>query len=319
MAPAIAGESRHAIADYFLSNGALERACTGPRRPQLARSCQVTRRRCGDMCHQRAEPALITALCDPRPEVRLAAARSLGRLRSRAAVDPVLAAVVAGRGAARGRGSPRCWRSACPRSRRFAAWSGGDDPAGVEVGVDLLGQIGSSKDLPAVGGGAEPRRSLRCAQAPARASRPAGGSFGGRRITHMLRDDVARGAGRAAAGALAAVGDRSVATALIHVAQAEPAEVALSAAEAVSAVGSRPGGERRRGTRRPAPRCDTPRAGSRPAQRDHPLTMVGVVSVAYALGLNLSYALLWPLARIGITQRVRQRSGPGTRRRSPHP
>ena len=38
------------------------------------------------------------------------------------------------------------------------------------------------------------------------------------------------------------------------------------------------------------------------------LTVIGVISTVYAIGLNLSYAILWPFARAGITGRVRQRS-----------
>ena len=37
------------------------------------------------------------------------------------------------------------------------------------------------------------------------------------------------------------------------------------------------------------------------------LTVIGVISTMYALGLNLSYVVLWPFARIGIGQRIRQR------------
>ncbi len=40
----------------------------------------------------------------------------------------------------------------------------------------------------------------------------------------------------------------------------------------------------------------------------HLLTVVAVISTLYAVGLNLSYVVLWPLARIGVTARVRQRS-----------
>ena len=39
----------------------------------------------------------------------------------------------------------------------------------------------------------------------------------------------------------------------------------------------------------------------------HVLTVVAVISTLYAFGLNLSYVLLWPFARIGIAARVRQR------------
>jgi cellulose synthase/poly-beta-1,6-N-acetylglucosamine synthase-like glycosyltransferase len=37
------------------------------------------------------------------------------------------------------------------------------------------------------------------------------------------------------------------------------------------------------------------------------LTVVAVISTLYAIGLNLSYVLLWPFARMGITARMRQR------------
>jgi HEAT repeat protein len=232
MAPAIAGESRHAIADYFLSSGALERACTGlgdrswPDRAKHAAAL-------GDMCHQRAEPVLITALCDPRPEVRLAAARSLGRLRSRAAVDPLVAAVVSAE-VPRAVGIAALLAIGVPALEAIRVLLGGDDPAGVEVGVDLLGQIGSSKDLPAV---------VAVLNHPVAAVRAGACGALGRlgdlsvaaALTHMLGDDAAQVRIRAAA-ALAAVGDRSAASALIQVAQADAAEVALSAAEAVSVV-----------------------------------------------------------------------------------
>ncbi len=39
----------------------------------------------------------------------------------------------------------------------------------------------------------------------------------------------------------------------------------------------------------------------------HVLTAVGVISTLYALGLNLSYVILWPFARTGITQHMRAR------------
>jgi HEAT repeat protein len=232
MAPAIAGESRHAIADYFLSSGAFERACAGlgdRRWPNRAEAAAAL----GDMCHERAQPGLIAALSDGHPEVRLAAARSLGRLRSRAAVGPLVAAVVSA-AVPRAVGIAALLAIGVPALETIRALLVGDDPGGVEVGVDLLGQIGSSKDLPAV---------LAVLNHPVAAVRASACGALGRlgdpsvaeALTRMLGDDAAEVRIRAAA-ALAAVGDRSAAAALVHVAQTAEPEVALSAAEAVSLV-----------------------------------------------------------------------------------
>ena len=85
LSPSLAGETRTAIAEYFESTGAISRATRGVGHPlahRRAESAAVL----GDMCSDQAEPVLLMALNDRDADVRLAATRSLGRLRSRAAV-----------------------------------------------------------------------------------------------------------------------------------------------------------------------------------------------------------------------------------------
>ncbi len=232
MAPTITGESRQAIADYFLSTGELDRAIAGlgdrrwPVRAAHAASL-------GDMCHARAEPALIARLGDGHPEVRLAAARSLGRLRSREAAEPLAEALVAG-------AVPRAVATASLLAIGPAALGvvralvATDDPGRVEIGVDVLGQLGSSKDIPQL------QASLESPVAAVRARAcQAVGRLGDEEhapeLVDMLGDSDAD-VRAAAAAALAIVGTRSVATALIRVAQTDEYDVALTAAEAVSTV-----------------------------------------------------------------------------------
>ena len=89
LSPSLAGETRTAIAEYFESTGAISRATRGVGHPlahRRAESAAVL----GDMCSGQAEPVLLMALNDRDADVRLAATRSLGRLRSRAAVIPIL-------------------------------------------------------------------------------------------------------------------------------------------------------------------------------------------------------------------------------------
>ena len=177
MAPTITGESRQAIADYFLSTGELDRAIAGlgdrrwPVRAAHAASL-------GDMCHARAEPALIERLGDGHPEVRLAAARSLGRLRSREAAEPLAEALVAGAvpravatasllaiGAAVACGGARAGRRGRSHPGRDRRRSAG--PAGIEQGraaaAGLAGKPGGCRTCPRLPSGGPARRRDACA------------------------------------------------------------------------------------------------------------------------------------------------------------
>jgi HEAT repeat len=93
LAPALTGESRAAIAGHFEASGAVTRVgrrLADPRAHRRAEHAAML----GDMCSPLAEVPLLQALNDRDPDVRLAAARSLGRLRPRTAAGPLLYALV---------------------------------------------------------------------------------------------------------------------------------------------------------------------------------------------------------------------------------
>jgi len=95
LAPMLVGETRESIGAFFEERGAVERAAEGLGsihghvRAQHAALL-------GDMCSGRAELPLLQALNDRDADVRLAASRSLGRLRSRKAGAPLLHALAHG-------------------------------------------------------------------------------------------------------------------------------------------------------------------------------------------------------------------------------
>src|SRR6059036_282114 len=82
LSPSLAGDTRTAIAEHFESSGAIGRATRGLGHP-LAHRRAESAALLGDMCSDQAEPVLLLALNDRDPDVRLAATRSLGRLRAR--------------------------------------------------------------------------------------------------------------------------------------------------------------------------------------------------------------------------------------------
>src|SRR5262249_34444462 len=89
------GESRERIAAYFEASGAVSEEI------RLLRSRCAWRRAAaafapGDMCSPRAAPDLVRMLDDRVREVRMAAARSLGRLGSVEAIERLVAAGVSG-------------------------------------------------------------------------------------------------------------------------------------------------------------------------------------------------------------------------------
>src|SRR5260221_5997908 len=93
LAPMVTGDTRATIGRHFESKGAVERACrrlTDPRPHVRA----VTAAQLGDMCSDRAELPLLQALHDGDRDVRLAAARSLGRLKARAAAPHLLHSLI---------------------------------------------------------------------------------------------------------------------------------------------------------------------------------------------------------------------------------
>ena len=95
LAPMLVGETRESIGAFFEERGAVDRAAEGLGSVHghvRAQNAALL----GDMCSSRAELPLLQALNDRDPDVRLAASRSLGRLRSRKAGSPLLHALAHG-------------------------------------------------------------------------------------------------------------------------------------------------------------------------------------------------------------------------------
>ena len=109
-----------------------------------------------------------------------------------------------------------------------------DDPIRVEIGLDVLGRLGSSKDVPQLHAALESPAAAVRARACQAVGRLGDETYAPD-LVGMLGDADAAVRAAAATG-LAVVGDRSVATALIRVAQDDEHDVALTAAEAVSAL-----------------------------------------------------------------------------------
>ena len=108
------------------------------------------------------------------------------------------------------------------------------EPTAAELGVDLLGQLGSAEDLELLGRrltDASPQVRSRACQAIARLGDP---SVADPLVATLADPDpVVR---REAATALATVGDRSAASELIRIAQTDEHETAVAAATAVAVV-----------------------------------------------------------------------------------
>lgn len=95
LAPMLVGETRESIGAFFEERGAVERAAEGLGSVHAHVRAQHAAL-LGDMCSARAELPLLQALNDRDADVRLAASRSLGRLRSRKAGTPLLHALAHG-------------------------------------------------------------------------------------------------------------------------------------------------------------------------------------------------------------------------------
>src|SRR5690349_15360678 len=144
LAPALSGESREAIADHFETSGAIARVSrrlADPRAHRRAEHAALL----GDMCSPLAEVPLLQALNDRDPDVRLAAARSLGRLRPRSAAGPLLYALVQGLvpRAVAANALIAIGAAALPGIRNLLA---DDAPDARASAVELLGRLGNPRD-----------------------------------------------------------------------------------------------------------------------------------------------------------------------------
>jgi HEAT repeat protein len=97
------------------------------------------------MCSPLAEVPLLQALNDRDPDVRLAAARSLGRLRPRSAAGPLLFTLVQGLAprAVAANALIAIGTAALPGIRNLLA---DDAPAARASAVELLGRLGNPRD-----------------------------------------------------------------------------------------------------------------------------------------------------------------------------
>jgi HEAT repeat protein len=232
LSPSLAGETRRAIARHFESSGAIGRAVRGLHHPLSHRRAESAAA-LGDMCSDQAEPALLMALNDRDPDVRLAATRSLGRLRARAAVIPILHSLAC-------RHVPRAvaanavltiGAAALPGLR---ALIGTEHPVTRAAAVELLGRLGNPRD-------GEALRDRLTDDAPLVRERACealahiGGGDVGDALEDLLGDDV-RNVRAAAAAALATVGSQSNASRLLEMVHDDCAEVAEIAAASLAAI-----------------------------------------------------------------------------------
>ena len=187
----------------------------------------------GDMCSSRAAPDLLVALDDPAREVRMAAARSLGRLGAVEAIEPLVAAAHAGR-VPRDVSALALLDLGPPALPRLVALSRNVEPAiradAIEL-IGLLGEAGDEKSL--LGHLTDPSAAVRAATATAL----------GRLGAAEARDALVRALGdrvpevrAAAAGALGRIGGRRAADALVPVARADAFEPARAAAQALARI-----------------------------------------------------------------------------------
>jgi HEAT repeat protein len=232
ISPSLAGDTRNAIADHFESSGAIGRASRGLGHP-LAHRRAESAALLGDMCSDQAEPVLLLALNDRDPDVRLAATRSLGRLRSRSAVIPILHSLAC-------RHVPRAVAANAVLTIGAAALPGirtlisTEHPATRAAAVELLGRLGNPRD-------GESLRDRLADRAPLVRERACealahlGADDVDQALEDLLADDV-RNVRAAAAAALATVGGPHNAARLLEIVHDDCAEVAEVAAATLASI-----------------------------------------------------------------------------------
>jgi HEAT repeat protein len=226
------GGPRERIARFFEGRELVAREldwlrCRRPWRRALAA------RLLGDMCSERAAPALVAALQDGSRDVRMAAARSLGALGAVEAVDALVRALADGRlpRAAAGHALLAVGTGSLPQLRELA----GDDDREVRASaVELIGLLGDASDAKLL------MHTLHDASADVRAKAATalgrlGAEAGAAEVRTTLEDRI--GFVRAAAAeALGAIGDRGAATALSFACHSDDFDEACAAAVALARV-----------------------------------------------------------------------------------
>ena len=232
LSPSLAGDTRKAIAEHFESRGAVGRATRGLGHP-LAHRRAESAALLGDMCSDQAEPVLLLAMNDRDADVRLAATRSLGRLRARSAVVPILHSLAC-------RHVPRAVAANAVLTIGVAALPGirtlinTEHPATRAAAVELLGRLGNPRD-------GESLRDRLTDHAPLVRERACealahlGADDVDQALEHLLADDV-RNVRAAAAAALARVGGPHNAARLLEIVHHDCAEVAEIAAATLATI-----------------------------------------------------------------------------------
>jgi HEAT repeat protein len=232
LSPSLAGDTRKAIAQHFESSGAVGRATRGLGHP-LAHRRAESAALLGDMCSDQAEPMLLLALNDRDADVRLAATRSLGRLRARSAVIPILHSLAC-------RHVPRAVAANAVLTIGAAALPGirtlisTEHPATRAAAVELLGRLGNPRD-------GESLRGRLADEAPLVRERACealaylGADDVGQALEDLLADEV-RNVRAAAAAALARVGGPGNAARLLEIVHHDCAEVAEIAATTLATI-----------------------------------------------------------------------------------
>ena len=230
----LSGDPRAEIARYFERGGYVERELRLLRSPRWVRRASAAFA-LGDMSSQRTVPALLAALEDPHREVRSAAARSIGALRSPQGVAPLVRAlaggsvprVVAG-GALLAIGS-----HAVPELLEL---TGSDDAAVRATAIELLGLVGDPATARKISG------RLRDGSAEVRAKTArALGRLGDEQATAQVRamlGDRIPFVRASAASALAEIGDDAAVLDLMAMAAVDRYEPAHAAAQALAVLDS---------------------------------------------------------------------------------
>ena len=222
------GDATQRVATFFEEQGAVDREVRvlahrrGWRRATAAFAL-------GDMGSPRPASSLVKALHDPDAAVRAAAARSLGRLGVRAAVEPVLAALGDRRlpRAVAGQALLAIGPAALPELRALQTVL---DPVARALAVELVGLLGNASDDAAL------VERLRDSSAEVRANAARalgrhGGEVGASELRTALSDRIPF-VRVAVATALGAVGDRAVVVDLLRVARDDEFDPAHAAAHA---------------------------------------------------------------------------------------
>jgi HEAT repeat protein len=226
------GEAHERIAAYFEATGDVDeqlRRLHSRRTWKRATAAFML----GDMSSGRAVPQLLEALDDRARPVRMAAARSLGRLEAVEAIEPLIAAGVAGRlpqdvtGLALFDLGP----AAVPR---LVELSESDEPAIRASALELMGLVGEAGDAaPVLRRLSDPSAAVRAASADALGRLGAGEARDA--LIRALEDRIP-GVRAAAARALGQTGSRRAVDVLLPIARSDAFEPAQAAAEALALI-----------------------------------------------------------------------------------